>query len=275
VVIAVELASETRRKASEQLRFHRGERLLGSPLMADLKDRHVMVVGLGGVGSWAAEMLVRTGIGRVTVVDHDRICITNTNRQSHALHGTIGKTKADVLAARMRLINPAATVDPVIRFYNAESSDELLDSAPDLVLDAIDNLTAKAHLIASCQQKNIAVISSMGAAARLDPTKIRVADIGATTIDPMAKSMRKILRQQYQLSEGVRTVYSVEPPNAAQATETPYDNVCVCPAPDGGVRELHTCDHRNVILGTVGYVTAAFGMAMVSEVIRHFRPAPN
>jgi tRNA A37 threonylcarbamoyladenosine dehydratase len=267
----IEVETGQRRKATEQLRFHRGERLLGSPLIEDLKNRHVMVIGLGGVGSWAAEMLVRTGVGTLTAVDFDKVCVTNTNRQLHARKGTIGKHKASVMVERMASINPSANLHAEISFYNEASSAALLDKKPDLILDAIDNLSAKCHLLAQCKERAIPVISSMGAAARLDPTQVRRADLSATHTDPMARSIRKILRKLYGVEEGITCVYSTEPPNAAQSTETPFDHVCVCPAPDGEFRDLHTCDHRNVVLGSVGFVTASFGMAMVAAAVEHFR----
>lgn len=257
------------RKAVEQLRFHRSERLLGSDTMVGLKATHVMVIGLGGVGSWAAEMLLRTGIGRMSLVDFDKVCVTNTNRQLHATRATVGDYKAEALSERLRVINPAADIEPIVRFYNPESEDDILGRSPDLVLDCIDNLTAKCHLLAKCVERGIPVISSMGAAARIDPTQIRVADLSETRIDPMARAVRKILRQRFQLERGVSTVFSIEEPKEAQSTETPYDNICVCPG--GGSNGLHTCDHRNVILGTVGFVTGAFGMAMAGEAIRHLR----
>lgn len=260
---------ETDRKAVEQLRFHRSERLLGSETMLGLKARHVMVIGLGGVGSWAAEMLLRTGVGHLSLVDFDKVCVTNTNRQLHATKATVGDYKADALAARLQTVNPAAEILPIVRFYNPESEDDLLGMEPDLILDCIDNLTAKCHLLAKCIERGIPVISSMGAAARIDPTQIRVADLSATRIDPMARAVRKILRQRFQVETGIQTVFSIEEPKEAQTTETPYDNVCVCPG--GGNNGLHTCDHRNIILGTVGFVTGAFGMAMAGEAIRHLR----
>ncbi len=267
----IEVEQHEKRKATEQLRFHRGERLLGSPLVEDLKRRHVMVIGLGGVGSWAAEMLVRTGVGQLSLVDFDKVCVTNTNRQLHARKGTIGKHKAAVMLERLQAINPAAKLSAKIAFYNEQSSAELLAEKPDLILDAIDNLTAKCHLLAQCKTLGIPVVSSMGAAARLDPTQVRQADLSDTHTDPMARSIRKILRKLYNIESGIPCIYSTELPNEPQSTETPYDHVCVCPAPDGEFRDLHTCDHRNVVLGSVGFVTASFGMAMVAAAIDHFR----
>lgn len=257
------------RRAVEALRFHRSERLLGSDTLQGLKHKHVMIIGLGGVGSWAAEMLLRTGVGKLSLVDFDKVCVTNTNRQLHATRETIGNYKAEALAQRLRLINPDCQVDAVVRFYNPDSEAELLGMEPELILDCIDNITAKCHLLAKATERQIPIISSMGAAARLDPTMVRVADLSETHMDPMARSVRKILRQRFGLSSGIRAVFSVEEPKEAQATETPYDNVCVCPG--GGDNGLHTCDHRNIILGTVGFVTGAFGMAMAAEGIRLLR----
>ena len=160
-------------------RFDRMGRLVGDAGMARLFTSHVMVVGLGGVGSWAAESLARSGVGTLTIVDFDLICVTNANRQLHSLRGTTGKQKAAVMAERLRLINPRLEVRPEAVFYNSESSAALMAHKPDLVIDAIDNLAAKTHLIATCRANNIPLIVSGGASGRMDPTQIRVADLNA------------------------------------------------------------------------------------------------
>ncbi|HPI40375.1 MAG TPA: ThiF family adenylyltransferase, partial [Pseudobdellovibrionaceae bacterium] len=126
-------------------RFDRMGRLVGDHKMAALFKSHVMVIGLGGVGSWAAESLARSGVGRLTLVDFDEICITNTNRQLHALQGLVGQKKAVVMAERLKKINPMSEVIPLTSFYNAENSESILSQKPDFILDAIDNLTAKCH----------------------------------------------------------------------------------------------------------------------------------
>ena len=171
-------------------RFDRMGRLVGDVGMQTLFNAHVMVIGVGGVGSFAAEALARSGVGRITLVDFDKICITNTNRQIHTMKGQIGKNKVMVMADRLRLINPSLEVDEFPLFYNMDSSDQILDLNPDWVIDAIDNITAKCHLLASCVARDIKVLCSTGAAARMDPTRIKTADLSATTVDPLARAVR-------------------------------------------------------------------------------------
>ncbi|CAM2066087.1 tRNA threonylcarbamoyladenosine dehydratase [Sulfidibacter corallicola] len=252
-------------------RFDRMGRLVGDSSMKRLQDAHVMVIGLGGVGSYAAEMIVRSGIGKISIVDFDLVCITNVNRQLHAMKGVIGKPKCDVLATRFADINPKAEIVPINKFYNWESSAELLDLNPDYVIDAIDSVTAKAHLLNACRERKIKVVSSSGAAGRMDPTRLAIADLSETTVDPLARQIRKILRTKYDFPRDapfdIPTVYSTEP--ITQPKELLYDNGqgfrCVCPQ---GQNEFFTCDDRNVIYGTAGFVTGAFGFTAASVVVR-------
>ena len=157
----------------------------------------VIVFGVGGVGSFAAEALMRSAIGHITIVDFDDVCVTNANRQIQALKGNIGKPKVWVLRDRLQLINPQANVVAKRAFYNAQRSDELLTppwegaTTYDFVVDCIDNMTAKAHLLNACVAKGIPVISSMGAAGKLTP-RIQTTDLASTKVDPMAKEMRHI-----------------------------------------------------------------------------------
>lgn len=252
-------------------RFDRMGRLVGDENMKKLFKSHVMVIGLGGVGSWAAESLARSGVGHLTLIDFDEICITNANRQLHALQGLVGKKKSDVMAERLRKINPQAKVDSLPLFYNAETSEQILSLNPDIIVDCIDNLTAKTHLLSTCHQRNIKVITSGGASAKLDPTRIKITDLAKTEIDPMSHTVRKILRQEYNFPKGkhfgIPCVYSDEIP--MEPVELKYDLgqgfKCVCPQ---GQNDLHGCMHRNVIYGTSSFVTGAFGLAMSSWVVR-------
>jgi tRNA threonylcarbamoyladenosine dehydratase len=259
-------------------RFDRIGRLVGDGGMKTLLGAHVMVMGVGGVGSFAAEALMRSGIGRLTLVDFDLVCITNTNRQLHTMRGTVGKVKVEIMAERLQKVNPQGRVDAIRAFYNAETSDELLGHRPDFVVDAIDNITAKCHLIATCRERRIPLVSSTGAAARLDPTFIRTADLADTRIDPLAKAVRKILREKYGFPEkgpyGITAVYSEEEPIAP--SELAYDNgegfKCVCPQGQNG---MHECDKRNRIDGTAAFVVGAFGLACASVAVRSLlAPAP-
>src|SRR5688572_6254733 len=144
--------------ATTHRRFDRAARLLGDQGVARLAASTVTVFGVGGVGSFAAEALVRSGVGRVILVDHDRICVTNVNRQLHAMKGTFGKAKVDVMAERLRQINPDAVIEPRVAFYGAATSARLLTPEPDVVIDAIDNITAKMHLIATCLRERIRLV---------------------------------------------------------------------------------------------------------------------
>lgn len=253
-------------------RWDRAGRLLGEEAMHRLYESHVVVFGLGGVGSYTAESLARTGLGRLTLVDFDRVCGTNTNRQLHAMKGTFGKWKADLMAERCSLINPEATVIGRRAFYHAETSEELLGSNPDVVVDAIDNVTAKVHLLATCIARKIPVISCMGAAGKLDPTQLRIEDLSKTRIDPLARAVRKILRERYGVDTeqhtGVTCVYSTEHRHEPQGLS--YDGtagfVCICPTKEN---DLHSCESRNLIEGTVSFVTGTAGMLAASAVVRH------
>jgi tRNA A37 threonylcarbamoyladenosine dehydratase len=264
-------APEPRRRTHR--RFDRAARLFTEPGLHRLMEARVLVIGMGGVGSFAAESLARSAVGELVLIDFDDICVTNANRQLHALRGNIGKAKVEVMAERLRRVNPTATVTPVARFYEAAASEELLAGRVDFVVDAIDNLTAKAHLVATCVAGGIPIVSSMGAAARMDPTQIRVADLARTTRDPFARALRKILRREHGLDIqpdrpiGVPAVYSEETPRepAALSYDAGRGFVCVCPNKDNG---MHTCEHRSRIDGSASFVTGAFGLAAASVVVR-------
>lgn len=254
-------------------RFDRIGRLVGDTAMKKLMASHVTVIGLGGVGSWTAESLVRSGIGKVTIVDFDEVCVTNFNRQLHALRGTVGKPKAEILAARLRDINPAAVITPMVEFYNSDHRAKIFAERPDYVVDAIDHITAKCHLIGYCRDEGIPVITSTGTGGRMDPTMVRVTDLGLTTVDPLARAVRGILRAHYDFPKaegapfGIQAVYSAEP--AMPPRELDYDGGkgfrCVCPQ---GENPYFNCDNRNVIMGNAGFVTGTFGFVCAGVVVR-------
>jgi tRNA A37 threonylcarbamoyladenosine dehydratase len=251
-------------------RFDRTARLLGDEGVARLARSTVTVLGVGGVGSFAAEALVRSGVGRVILVDYDRICVTNVNRQLHAMKGTLGKSKVAVMAERLRLINPDVVVEPRAEFYGPETSARILTPEPDVVIDAIDNMAAKMHLIATCVRDKLRLVSAMGAAARLDPTAVRIADLSETHRDPFARDLRRNLRKKHGLDctrpVGVWAVFSDEPPIAPHALA--YDDGafrCVCPGGDNGVND---CEHRNRVEGSVAFVPAVFGAAAASLAVK-------
>lgn len=254
-------------------RFSRMQLLVGQSAMGRLAEARIAIFGVGGVGSYAAEALARAGIGHLTLVDFDDICLTNSNRQIHALSDTIGRKKVEVMAERCRQINPGIEVGARHGFYDADTSAELLAPHFTYVLDCIDHITAKLHLIQSCVAGKIPIISSMGAANKLDPTRIGVADIADTKKCRLARIIRKELRKR-GINSGVPVVYSSEEfrplnPETAACAEN-----CVCPNKED---QRWRCTDRRVILGSSSYIPPIFGLTMAGEVIRHLvaEPASN
>ncbi|KAA0892018.1 tRNA threonylcarbamoyladenosine dehydratase [Oryzomonas rubra] len=244
-------------------RFSRTELLVGQEGLETLRRKRVMICGIGGVGSYAAEALGRAGVGSITLVDFDDICLTNVNRQIHALSSTVGMSKVEVMAGRLKDINPDAEIVPVKAFFSAENAAQLLTPRPDYVLDAIDHFTAKTALITICRASGIPVISSMGAANKLDPTKIQVADISATRNCRMARSMRKILRQA-GIHEGVQVVYSTEGHRELNPQAAHCGTECICPNRDD---QVFRCENRRVILGSISFIPSIFGLTMAGTVV--------
>jgi tRNA A37 threonylcarbamoyladenosine dehydratase len=249
---------------SSEHRFSRLDLLFGAATLARLGNASVAVFGVGGVGSFAVEALARGGIGRLTLVDFDDICLTNINRQLHALDGTVGRAKVQVMAERCRAINPAVQVEPLKAFYSADNAVELLDRGYDYVLDCIDHITAKLHLIQSCKERRLPVIASMGAANKLDPTQIRVADLADTRHCRLARVIRKELRRR-GIDRGVKVVYSTEEfrPLGAAAAICTAD--CICPNQDD---QQWRCTDRRVILGSSSVIPPLFGLTMAGEVLK-------
>ncbi|RGX08959.1 tRNA threonylcarbamoyladenosine dehydratase [Paraclostridium sordellii] len=184
--------------------------IIGQEGLEKLKNSNVIIFGVGGVGSFAAEAIARAGVGKMTIVDFDDVDITNINRQLPALHSTIGRNKVDVMKERILDINPDIDIKSIVDKYSKENSDELLCEDYDYVIDAIDMVTSKIHLIESCVKKNLKIVSSMGMGNKLDPTKIVVTDIYKTQMCPLAKVMRKELRDRK--IKKLKVVYSTEQP---------------------------------------------------------------
>lgn len=248
---------------SEQHRFSRTELLIGTQGLEKLKNSTVAIFGLGGVGSYAAEALCRSGVGRLIIVDFDDVCLTNVNRQIHAMDGTVGKAKARLMAERMRLINPQADIVPYKDFYSADNSDFLLSMQYDYVVDAIDHITSKLHLIRSCREKGLPIISSMGAAAKLDPTRIRVADISETHKCRMARVVRKLLKRD-GIERGVKVVFSTEEYQEPTFHIATCREGCICPNKDD---QVFSCRQRRTILGSSSFIPGIFGLTMAGVVI--------
>lgn len=259
-------------------RFDRMARLVGPEAMSRLRAAHVMVIGCGGVGSWAAETVVRAAVGRVTVVDFDTVCIRNFNRQLQALSGAIGRPKAPLLAERLRLASPEARIDAVAGFFSKDTCEALMAERPDFVIDAIDHITSKCFLISYCRGKGIPLVVSTGSGGRLDPTQVRLMDLGRTEADPLARAVRDILREKYGFPRkgefGVQAVCTLErfrkPHESEESTDCKAG--CLCPQ---GENEFQSCTKKNVVLGTAGFVTGAFGMACASAAVNYLiNPRP-
>ncbi|HHJ4328332.1 TPA: ThiF family adenylyltransferase, partial [Klebsiella pneumoniae] len=181
-------------------RFAGIARIYGQQGLQRLTAAHVAVVGIGGVGSWAAEALARSGVGEISLFDLDDVCVSNTNRQLHALDGAIGKPKVEEMAARIRLINPACRVHAVCDFVTRDNMAEHIVEQLDGVLDCIDSVPAKAALIAWCKRRKIPIVTTGGAGGQIDPTQIQVSDLNKTFNDPLAAKVRSTLRRDYGFS---------------------------------------------------------------------------
>ncbi|MEJ9211987.1 tRNA threonylcarbamoyladenosine dehydratase [Bacillus smithii] len=191
--------------------FSRNELAIGKEGLEKLANSTVAVLGVGGVGSFAVEALARSGIGRIVMIDKDVVDITNVNRQIPALLSTIGKAKVDVMKERIADINPECEVIALKMFYTEETYEQFFDYRPDFVIDASDTITYKIHLMKECLKRDIPIISSMGAANKMDPTRFRIADISQTHTDPIAKVVRTRLRKE-GIKKGVPVVFSDESP---------------------------------------------------------------
>lgn len=229
--------------------MERTELLLGNEKLEQLKRAHVLVVGLGGVGAYAAEMIARAGVGRMTIADADTVNASNINRQIVALHSTIGRPKAEVLAERLRDINPRIELRVVNEYICDEQTNLLLDAAHyDYVVDAIDTLSPKLALIKGALDREIPLVSSMGAGAKTDPTKMEVADISKTHHCPLAHMLRKRLHK-IGIRKGFRAVFSPEPMREGA--------MILCEEPN-----------KKSNVGTISYIPALFGIGCASVVIR-------
>ncbi|ANB58296.1 thiF family protein [Anoxybacillus sp. B7M1] len=191
--------------------FSRNELAIGKDGLETLKKATVAILGIGGVGSFAAEALARSGVGRLVLVDKDDVDITNINRQIHALLSTVGRPKVDLMKERIADINPECEVIALKMFYTEETYEQFFSYGLDFVIDASDTITYKIHLMKECLKRNVRIISSMGAANKMDPTRFRIADISKTHTDPIAKVIRTKLRKE-GIRKGIPVVFSDEKP---------------------------------------------------------------
>ena len=248
-------------------RFAGVERLYGVGSLDRLMQSHVCVIGIGGVGSWAAEALARTGVGHLTLIDADEICVSNTNRQLHALDGQFGKSKVKVIEERLRAINPAIRIDAIERFLTTSTLDELLDRGYDVVLDACDAFRVKLEAIAWCRRRKLPMVTVGSAGGRTDPTQIRVRDLSRTEHDAMFSLIRKKLRQDFHFPKNPDRYFGVSAVYSLQNVQYPQPDGTVCgtrPPVADGVEALNLACGGG--LGAATHVTGAFAFAAVGRV---------
>lgn len=248
-------------------RFGGVARLYGADGLARLSAAHVVIIGIGGVGSWAAEALARSALGRLTLIDLDHIAESNTNRQIHALDGAYGRAKVDAMAARIQAINPACRITTIDDFITPENVAQLLP-AGDFVLDAIDQVNAKCALLAHCVAQGLPVITTGAAGGRRDPTRIRVADLAHTEHDPLAARLRAQLRKQYAFTRQPKQTFGIDCVYSTEAIVRPVNPAAACDL-DEPPRDAHAAPQG---LNCAGYgsavaVTASFGMIAAARVI--------
>lgn len=260
--------------ADHARRFAGIDRLYGAGALVRAAASHIVVVGIGGVGSWAAEALARSGVGHITLIDLDHIAASNINRQIHALDATLGAAKVLAMAARIEGINPACQVVTIEEFID-ETNVAALIPACDAVIDAIDNVRAKAALIAHCRQQSIRILTTGGAGGRLDPTKIQVVDLSLTTQDALASKVRARLRRLYGFSRDPKKKFGVEcvfsPEQIRRPVSTPMDGDTV----NAGIFVMDEVANEldgSAGIACAGYgssvaVTAGFGFAAAAKVL--------
>lgn len=237
--------------------FSRTELAIGPEGLEKMRNSTVAVLGIGGVGSLAAEALARTGVGRIILIDKDVVDITNINRQIHALTTTIGQPKAELMRERIKLINPECDAIALRMFYTEETYEKLFEYKLDYVVDASDTIIYKVHLIKECLKRNIPIISSMGAANKMDPTRFRIADISKTHTDPIARVVRTKLRKE-GIKKGVKVVFSDEEP--IKPREDVTQRIVPENAPE--IRKAQQPPSSNA------FVPSVAGLVMVSAVVK-------
>lgn len=242
--------------------FSRTELIFGKEAMEKLANSRVAIFGIGGVGGFTAEALARSGVGTLDLIDDDRVCLTNINRQIFATHNTVGKLKIDVAKERLLEINPDMTINTYKTFYMPETADQFDFTQYDYVVDAIDTVTGKIELVMNANKCRTPIICSMGAGNKVDPTRFQVADIHSTSVCPLARVMRYELKKR-----GIRklkVVYSTEKPM------TPVDDMAIsckqhCICPPGTARK---CTQRNQVPGSNAFVPSVVGLIIAGEVIK-------
>lgn len=253
--------------------FNRTELLYGSEKMEQIATAKVIIFGIGGVGSWCAESLIRSGIKHLTIVDSDRVCITNVNRQSMATVHTVGEVKTDALKKHLLEINPQAEIVSLQKIYTAENRDSFKLEGYNYIIDAIDSLSNKVDLIRAATHTNAVFYSSMGAALKVDPTKIQVAEFWRVKGDPLAACMRRLIRKGEMPEKKFLCVYSEEVLSNKGVNKSCGTPQCLCPKNkeakgDPELANHEWCSQKAAINGTVAHITAIFGFTLAGLVMQ-------
>ncbi len=246
-------------------RFGGIERLYGKVEAQKIAKAHVCIVGIGGVGCWIAEAVARCGVGKITLIDWDDICLTNSNRQLHAMNGTVGKAKVDVMKERIQLINPQCEVTAIREFFSAENYEEILQTKFDYVFDAIDNLGAKCLLISECRKRDIPIIISGGAGGRVDPMQIQTADLSRSFGDPLLSKVRGKLRKEYNFPKEEKKKFKVMSVFSPEIPKYPQGDGCVGTTKPEGSNVKMDCFSG---FGTASFIVGVFGFAMSAYAIK-------
>jgi len=249
-----------------QLRFGGINRLYGNIGSKIIEGTHICVIGIGGVGSWAAEALARNGIGEITLIDLDDICVTNINRQIHALTHTVGLSKVDVMSDRIKAINPDCKVNIVEDFVTPDNLFDLLQPCFDYVIDAIDSVQVKTRLIAHCKRNKLPIITIGGAGGKTDPTQIQICDLSQTYQDPLLAKVRNQLRREHNFSRNIKRKFSIDAVFSTEQLVYPDQNGNVChQKPDNKGAIKLDCSGG---FGSTTHVTATFAFFAVSKIIK-------
>lgn len=239
-------------------------RVYSAAALERIRDMHVCVIGIGGVGSWSAEALARSGIGKITLIDHDDLCVTNINRQIHALDETIGRSKVEVMAERIRQINPGCDLQSIDDHVTSTTLKKYLEGGYDYVIDAIDSIRFKADIIYYCKRNKIPIITTGGAGGQTDPTQVQIADLTRTFNDPLAAKVRNRLRSQYQWTQDPKRRFGVECVFSSEQSRYPRADGSVGLNKPGVPGLTLDC---TLGYGSVSMVTATFGFVAAARAI--------
>lgn len=248
-----------------EARFGAIGRLYGTEGLQRLRSAHICVIGLGGVGSWVVEALARSGVGYLTLVDMDEVCLGNVNRQIHAMNGTVGRSKAVVLAERVALIAPECAVQVEACFFTPATADRLLEPAFDYIIDAIDATKHKCFLIAEARKRRLKLITCGGAGGCIDPTRIRITDLSRTINDPLLLQVRKKLRREYGFPKLSRQKFKIDCVYSDELPRFPRADGSVSCERETGLDYRLNCDQG---FGSATFLTGTVGFFLAAEVVR-------